>query len=52
MKLTKLHVNSIGVLAFGSILASVLAVVGHECFASSIFAGSLGLAINFAEKSD
>ena len=49
MKHTTFHSNSLAVLAVGTIAAMVMAVTGHECLGSTIFAGSIGLALVFAK---
>ena len=52
MSFTKLHINAFGLFVIGTGFATLMALSGHECFAGQIFAGSLGLSINFAEKKD
>ena len=52
MSFTKLHINAFGLFVIGTGFATLMALSGHECFAGQIFAGSLGLSINFAEKKE
>ena len=49
MRFTTLHSNSLLVLGVGTLAAMVMAVTGHECLGSTIFAGSIGLALVFAK---
>ena len=52
MSFTKLHINAFGIFAAGTGISCLLALLGHECFAGQIFAGALGLSINFAEQKE
>ena len=50
MKTTRVHINSIGAALMSMTLASILALMGQECFAGMVLTGGMGLAISFAEK--
>lgn len=50
MRFTRLHINALAVLFIGTASAIVLVTLGENCLAGNLFAGSLGLAIGFAEK--
>lgn len=50
MRFTRFHVNALSVCGVTLIVSAAMAVLGHECFATSILAGGLGLAINFSDK--